>query len=92
MNPVLPGHRLAEPLGETDPSERPAIGDGVLGGNNPPTQRRPAKLDHDNLQHRERAGRKLVYIKIVKIDWVKVCPFLMRLTRAERQPQYGLRV
>lgn len=103
MDPVLPGHRLAEHLGGKDPFERRRQGK-RFGGNNWQMHRQPAKFNRDHLHHRGgnqvillQKLRFLLWISITKnykklmLDWVEICECLMsELTTAERRQQHVL--
>lgn len=67
---VLPGHRLAEPLGEKDPFERRWQGK-MFWGNNRRMQRQPAKFNCDHLHHS--GGNQVILLQKLRfLLWISI--------------------
>lgn len=65
MDPMLPGHRLAEPLGGKDPFARRRQGKRLWGTNQ---RMQPAKFNHDHLHHS--GGNQVILLQKLRFSIV----------------------
>lgn len=71
MDPVLPGHRLAEPLGGKNPFDRQGRQGKRFWGNNRQMQRQPAKFNHDHLHHS--GGNQVILLQKLRfLLWISI--------------------